>query len=178
MNNRGQRDVILCLLFLPPVSSHDQLLMRTSLVVVRLLPMLLAFASCYRFTPIEGATPERGLEVRLALSDEGSVRMAPMIGPRISAIDGRVLEAGDTAIVLAVQSVVAQGGRTMGWSQERLSVPRMAVASVRTRTLDRKRSWILAGLTVVGAIALGEAFGLGSGLDGLLGGGGGDGGKK
>lgn len=151
--------------------------MRHSSALVRIVLLVLAFASCYRFTPIEGATPERGLEVRLELSDEGSVRMAPMIGPRISAIDGRVLEAGDTAIVLAVQSVVAQGGRTMGWSQERLSIPRVAVASVRTRTLDRKRSWILAGLTVVGAIALGEAFGIGSGLDGLLGGGG-NGGKK
>ena len=152
--------------------------MRHSSALVRIVLLVVAFASCYRFTPIEGATPARGLDVRLELSDEGSVRMAPMIGPRISAIDGRVLEAGDTAIVLAVQSVVAQGGRTMGWSQERLAVPRMAVASVRTRTLDRKRSWIVAGLTVVGAIALGEAFGIGSGLDGLLGGGGGDGGKK
>ena len=151
--------------------------MRSPLVLFRVLPIVLAFASCYRFTPIEGATPQRGQEVRLALSDEGAVRMAPMIGPRISAIDGRVLETGDTAIVLAVQSVVAQGGRTMSWSQERLAVPRVAVASVRTRTLDRKRSWIVAGLTVVGAIALGEAFGIGSGLDGLLGGGGG-GGKK
>ena len=153
------------------------MVMRVSSTLVRVLLPVVALASCYRFTPLEGGTPTRGEEVRLALSDEGSVRMAPMIGPRISAIDGRVLESGDTAIVLAVQSVVAQGGRAMNWSQERLAVPRTAVVSVRTRTLDRKRSWILAGLTVVGAIALGEAFGLGSGLDGLLGGGG-SGGKK
>ena len=151
--------------------------MRQLLVPIRILIPVLALASCYRLTPIEGGTPERGLDVRLVLSDEGSVRLAPTIGPRISALDGRVLEASDTAIVLAVQSVTAQSGRTMGWSQERLAVPRTAVSSVRTRTLDRKRSWIVAGLTVVGAIALGEAFGLGSGLDGLLGGGGG-GGKK
>jgi hypothetical protein len=130
-------------------------------------------AGCYRFVPIEGATPDRGQEVRLTLSDEGSVRMAALIGPRISAIDGRVLEPGDTAIVLAVQAVVAQSGRSMNWSQERLTVPRSAVSSIRTRTLDRKRSWIVAGLSVVGAIALGEVFGLGNGFDGLLGGGGG-----
>ena len=142
--------------------------------------LALAFATslngCYRLTPVEG-TPPQGLEVRLSLSDEGSVRMASLIGPRIAAIDGRVLESPDTAIVLAVQSVVAQGGRTMSWSQERLSVPRSAVASVRTRTLDRKRSWIVAGLTIVGAVALGEAFGLGNGFDGFFGIGGG-GGKK
>lgn len=135
------------------------------------LLVLVCLTACYRLTPIEGGAPPQGEEVRLALTDEGSVRMAPMIGPRIAAIDGRVLETADTAIVLAVQSVVAQGGRNMSWSQERLAVPRTAVASVRTRTLDRRRTWIVAGLGVLGAIALGDVFGLGTGFDGLLGGG-------
>lgn len=150
---------------------------RPTIALVRLLPLALAVASCYRFSPIEGVTPDRGQEVRLELTDEGSVRMAPMIGPRISAVDGKIVEPGDTAIVVAVQAVVAQTGRSMAWNQERLTVPRSAISSIRTRTLDRKRSWIVAGLSVVGAIALGEAFGLGNGFDGLLGGGGG-GGKR
>lgn len=152
--------------------------MRNARAAARAVAMVAVFASCYRFTPIEGASPERGLDVRLELSDAGSVNLAPLIGPRIAAIDGRVLEPGDTAIVLAVQAVVAQGGRSMAWSQERLSVPRTAVTSVRTRTLDRKRTWLAAGLGVVGAIALGEVFGLGSGFDGLLGGPNGGGGKR
>lgn len=154
-----------------------KVVMKNAGAVVRVLALVLAFGNCYRFTPIEGGAPARGLEVRIDLSDEGSVRMAPLIGPRISAIDGRVLEPMDTAIVLAVQSVVSQGGRSMSWSQERLAVPRTAVASVRTRTLDRKRTWIVAGLTVVGAIALGEVFGYGDGFGGFLGIGGGDGKK-
>ena len=141
------------------------------------LLILLAATSCYRLTPVEGGAPEQGLEVRLALSDEGSVRMAPLIGPRIAAIDGRVLEAVDTAYVLGVTAVVAQSGRSMNWSNERLTVPRNAVSSVRTRTLDRKKSWMVAALGVVGAIALGEAFGIGNGFGGFLGGGNG-GGKK
>lgn len=139
--------------------------------------IVLAATSCYRLTPVEGGAPERGLEVRLALTDEGAVRMAPLIGPRIAAIDGRVLEAVDTAYVLGVTAVVGQGGRSMAWSNERLTVPRSAVSSVRTRTLDRKKTWMAAALGVVGAIALGEAFGLGTGFDGLLGGGN-NGGKK
>jgi hypothetical protein len=139
--------------------------------------LLLSVAGCYRLTPVEGGVPERGLEVRLSLSDEGSVRMSPLIGPRIAAIDGRVLETGDTAFVLAVSAVVGQGGRSMSWSNERLTVPRTAVPSVQTRTLDRKKTWIAAALGVVGAIALGEAFGLGTGFDGLIGRGG-TGGKR
>jgi hypothetical protein len=142
-----------------------------------IVPLLVIVTGCYRLTPVDGGAPTQGLEVRLSLSDEGSVRMAPLIGPRIAAIDGRVLEAGDTSYVLAVSAVVGQGGRSMAWSNERLTVPRTAVPSVQTRTLDRKRTWIAAALGLVGAIALGEAFGLGTGFDSLLGSGG-DGGKK
>ncbi len=101
--------------------------------------------------------------------------MAPLIGPRIGAIDGRAIETTDTALVLAVEAVVGQGGRSMEWSLERLSVPRSAVSSVRTKTFDHKKTWTIAGMTVVGALLVSQAFGLGNGFDGLIGvGGGGD----
>ena len=132
------------------------------------LSLFFVASSCYRFTPIQGATPANGQEVRLGLSDEGSVRLAPLIGPRIEAIDGRTVEVTDTAFVVAVEAVSMQGGRSMTWSMEKLTVPRSAVSSIRTRTLDRRKSWIAAGLGVVGAIALGEVFGLGNGFGGFL----------
>jgi hypothetical protein len=137
-----------------------------------------AVAGCYRMTPIEGSTPAPGRDVRLELSDQGSVLLAPLIGPRIGAIDGRAMESSDSALVLAVQAVVAQSGRSMAWSMERLTVPRSAVSHVSTRTLDTKKTWLAAGLTVVGAILLGQVFGLGTGFDGLLGGGSNGGGKQ
>ena len=133
---------------------------------------------CYSMTPIEGSTPPTGQEVRLSLSDQGSVQLAPLIGPRIGAIDGKAMESSDSALVLAVQAVVAQSGRSMAWSMEKLSVPRSAVSHVSTRTLDTKKTWLVAGLTVVGAFLVGSLFGLGSGFDGLLGGGSGGGGKQ
>lgn len=142
-----------------------------------MVSLFLIASSCYRFTPIAGSTPAPGQEVRLSLSDEGSVRMAPLIGPRIVAIDGRTVQTTDTALVFAVEAVVTQGGRAMTWNMEQLTVPRSAVSSIRTRTLDRKKSWIVAGLGVVGAIALGDVFGLGTGFGGFLGVGDG-GGKK
>ena len=142
-----------------------------------MVSLFLVASSCYRFTPIEGTAPAVGQEVRLSLSDEGSVRMAPLIGPRIDAIDGRIVQSADTSFVVAVEAVMTQNGRSMTWSMERLTVPRGAVSSIRTRTRDRRKSWIVAGLGVVGAIALGEVFGLGNGFGGFLGVGDG-GGKK
>lgn len=142
------------------------------------LALALALPACYKLTPIEGGVPEPGREVRLGLSDQGSVQLAPLIGPRIGAIDGRALSSSDSGYVVAVQAVVSQSGRSMRWSMEQLTVPRSAVSSVRGRTLDRKRSWLVAGLGVVAVIGIGEAFGLGTGFDGLFGWAGGGGGKR
>jgi hypothetical protein len=146
------------------------------LAVAACLSIMLS--GCYSLTPIEGAAPPAGTDVRLGLTDEGSVRLAPLIGPRIGAIDGRAMESNDTSYVLAVQGVVGQGGRAMTWSMERLAVPRSAVASVRSRTLNRGRTWLVAGLGVAGVFALGQAFGLGVGFDGIFGFIGGGGGKQ
>ena len=140
--------------------------------------LVAASSGCYSMTPIEGSTPAPGLEVRLNLSDAGSVQMAPLIGPRIGAIDGKAIQSTDTALVLAVEAVVNHGGRSMPWSLERLTVPRSAVSHVSTRTLDSKKTWLMAGVTVAGAFLVSQAFGLGNGFDGLLGGNPGDGGKK
>ena len=137
------------------------------------LALALLTVGCYRLTPVEGAVPAAGSDVRVGLTDAGSVQLAPQIGPRIAAIDGRALQSTDSAIVLAVAAVVAQNGRSMAWSQERLSVPRAAVSSLRTRALDRKKTWIVAGLSVVGVLVLGDLFGLGTGFGSLVGIGGG-----
>ena len=139
------------------------------------LALALLTVGCYRLTPIEGAVPDAGSDVRVGLTDAGSVLLAPQVGPRIAAIDGKALQSNDSAIVLAVAAVVAQNGRSMAWSQERLSVPRGAVSSLRTRALDRKKTWIVAGLSVLGALTLGDLFGLGTGFGGLIGIGGGGG---
>jgi len=137
--------------------------------------LALLTGGCYRLTPIEGVVPDSGSEVRVGLTDAGAVKLAPQIGPRMAAIDGRTLQSNDSAIVLAVVAVVGQNGRSMSWSQERLLVPRDAVSSLSTRGLDRKRTWIVAGLSVVGVLLLGDLFGLGTGFGGLIGIGGGGG---
>jgi hypothetical protein len=143
--------------------------------LIIVLSLALLTVGCYRLTPIEGPVPEAGSDVRVDLTDAGSVRLASRVGPRIAAIDGRALQSNDSAIVLAVAAVVGQNGRSMAWSQERLSVPRDAVSSLRTRTLDRKKTWLVAGLSVAGVVLLGDLFGLGTGFGGLIGIGGGGG---
>lgn len=163
-----------CLSFESNTDGH----MRTVVALLTAVVVHGAVTGCYRLTPIEGGVPPAGADVRLDLSDAGAVRLAPLIGPRIAAIDGKTVQATDSAIDVAVQAVVSQGGRSMPWSLEKLSVPRSAVTAVRGRTLDRTRSWLVAGLGVLAVVGLGQSFGLGTGFDGLFGWIGGGGGKS
>jgi hypothetical protein len=128
----------------------------------------LVAAGCYRYTAIEAA-PGPGRDVRVDLTAAGSARLESLIGPRIEALDGRAVGSTDTSLVLAVSAAVERSGLTVHWSQERVDVPRSAISRVRGRELDRKRTWLVAALGVAGVVLLGDAFGLGNGLDGLFG---------
>jgi hypothetical protein len=132
---------------------------------------------CYRYTPIDTA-PEPGREVRVDLTDAGSLKLAPYIGPRIEALDGRALQSTDSSLVLAVKATIGRSGESVSWSDERLDVPTSAIARLRGRQLDRGRTWMVSGLGVIGVVLLGEAFGMGHGFDGLIGRGRGGSGKQ
>lgn len=130
---------------------------------------LASVAGCYEYAPTraEGAAP--GAEVRLTLTDAGSVDLASQLGPRVEAVDG-LLEraagaAGDT-IVLRARRTVQRNGREADWQGERIVVPARAVASVRERRLSRSRTALAAVAVVggaIGAVILGRKGGYGGG---------------
>ena len=86
------------------------------------LAAVLALPGCYRLAPLETDTPDQGSEVRLALTDAGSVQMASLVGPRVEALEGRTLEVSDSSVVLAVSSTFDRAGIERPWSNERVSV--------------------------------------------------------
>lgn len=135
------------------------------------LMMLLACAdACYRFTPLSTVEAPVGREVRVDLTDAGAVQLAPLIGERIASVDGRTAQASDTALVMIVSATNSRSGRTVHWNGEQIVVPRSAISRFQGKQVDKPRSWMLAGVVVLGAAILDSAFGLGIGLDGLLGG--------
>jgi hypothetical protein len=68
--------------------------------------------------------------------------------------------ARDTMITLAVTTAIARNGVETSWRGERVDIPRSAVNGVRLRTLDKRRSWIVAAGSVGAAVAMGVAFNL------------------
>lgn len=112
-------------------------------------------------------------EVVLELTDRGSVELAPRLGAELRLVAGRVLTFGDNGYEVGVTQTKNRSGLETIWRNEPVSIRAEHVRSVSERRLDKRRTWLTVGLSVLGVVALGEAFGIDSGLDGLLGGRGG-----
>ena len=127
------------------------------------LSALLVLPGCYRLAPLETDTPDAGSEVRVVLTDAGSVQLASLVGPRVETLEGRTVQVSDSALVVAVSSTFNRAGVEMPWNHERLSVPRGAIDQIRKRELDHRKTWLVSGASVVGLFLVSRAFGWGPG---------------
>ena len=128
--------------------------------VYRLAVLLCCCSACYRYTPIQTVSANTGQPVRVQLTEQGSIDLAPMIGPTILTLDGTLASAKDTMITLAVTNAIARNGVETAWRGEPVGIPRSAVNGVQLRLLDKRRSWLAAAGGVGATVALGVAFNL------------------
>jgi hypothetical protein len=109
---------------------------------------------CYRYAPIDAQVPPTlGTEVRVRLTDAGSVSLAPLIGNRIELVDGRLVSVADTSLTLSVTATTGRVGDETPWRGEEVAIPRTMVSGLEQRTLDRGKSYLVGGITA-GVVAM------------------------
>lgn len=146
---------------------------RSAVVPACAFALLATTTGCYRLHAVDAGASTAGKEVVLELSDRGSTELAPQLGAELRAVSGRVLTFRDHEYTVGVTQTRNRSGLETIWRNEAVSIRSEHVRSVSERRLDKRRSWLVAGLSVLGVVGLAEAFGVDSGLDGLLGGRGG-----
>ncbi len=122
--------------------------------------LLLASTACYRYAPIQDAPSDVGQPVRMRLTDQGSINLAPLIGPTIVTLDGTLVAVRDTMMVLSVTNAIARNGIETTWKGENVDVPKAAISGLQLRALDKRRSWLLGVGGIAATAALGAAFNL------------------
>ena len=107
--------------------------------------------ACYDYVPQVAQQPALGSEVRLTLTDLGSVAAASAVGPRVESIDGRIARISADSVVVAATQTTQRGGAENTWNGERVALPRSAVASIGVRRLSASRTALAsaAGVAVV-----------------------------
>jgi hypothetical protein len=134
--------------------------------LVLVLPFLM-LAGCHSYRRIEAPAPSPGTQLRLELSDQGSVDVTGQVGPRAINIFGRLTASSTDTLALAVTGVERRGGIKEIWKGERVTVGRSSIAAISREAISwRRTSLVLAA----GAAAYFLLAGIG-GWEGLVGGG-------
>lgn len=135
------------------------------------LAAIAGLAGCYRYTPMATTDPATGARIAVDLTPAGSDTLARFVGPNVIAIEGRVVEAAGSDLLLAVSVVRKRTGEEDYWKGETLSIPRGVVSGLRQRRLATARTLLLAGTVA----ALGATVGVAASSGGSGGGGSGGG---
>ena len=94
---------------------------------------ILAVSACTTYTPLRVADMAPGYNVRVSLSDQGAVDLAPKIGARARQLEGTLTQASDSIIVMSVRRVTREGGGDDTYNDIPISLPSRDVDGVGRR---------------------------------------------
>jgi hypothetical protein len=113
---------------------------------------MLFVTGCYRYAPMAEGSPTPGAEVRLALGPSAGADLFRVLGERTEAVEGRVTSTANGDYTLAVSGTRKTGEvATTAWAGEQVTIPRAAIAGVQRRTLDKKKTFGIAGIAILAA---------------------------
>jgi hypothetical protein len=92
------------------------------------------------------------------VTDTGVVAMGNLIGGSAEEVEGIVVETTPSVYKLSMLRVEQRGGVSVDWSREVVEFPRSSLSGLTTKSLDKTKSWMVAGGIAVGAILAAQAF--------------------
>lgn len=105
--------------------------------------MLLA-TGCYSYAPALSTTPAPGTEVAVILTDRGRIALNERVGPEMDQLRGRLVSSSDSNLTIAMTESVSLRGVEATWTDERISLARDHISTVRVRAFSRGRTAVVA----------------------------------
>ena len=121
--------------------------------------VVLLLGACYVQRPLERPVPETSTRIVVQITDTGRVALANQLGPGASAVEGVVVKADESTWDMRLLRVDYRVGGSQSWNGERVAFPRYALTNASERSLDRKKSWIMALALTGTALLAARAFG-------------------
>lgn len=117
---------------------------------------------CYQYTPLTTTEPAPGARIAVELTPAGTDTLARFVGPNATAIEGRVVQAAGSDLLLAVSVVRKRNGEEDFWKGELVSIPGDVISGLRQRRLATARTLLLAGTVAALSATVGAAASSGS----------------
>jgi hypothetical protein len=125
---------------------------RRAVASVAVTTTMLLSTGCYNYTVRERAQVVPGGRNAFDLTDQGRVDLAQRLGPGIARVEGTVVSADSSAIVLRVASTQSIRGETSNWGGEVVTIRQAVIANVAQRELSSGKTAVAIGAA---AVALG-----------------------
>ena len=117
---------------------------------------LTLFSACYRYVPTPSTDVVPGGAYRGHFTEEGSQRVATIVGANVERFDGRIVSVLDTAYLVSMSATLKRAEqRPTIWTGEQLMIPRSAVNRFELRELDRPKTMRAAALYTGGIVLIG-----------------------
>jgi hypothetical protein len=124
-----------------------------------ILALAVPAAACYSHHPLTEPVPARDTRIVAEVTDVGRTSMANLIGVGAMRIDGVVVASDTGSWTLSLLRVDYRAGPSTAWNRETVNFPRHALTNAKERTLDRRKSWLAAGIITVTALLAARLFG-------------------
>lgn len=144
-------------LAVPCLRCHPKFVRRRLIPLVPLVLTLPYATGCYSYARVQPSEIEAGLDVRARLSAAVSDNVAPLLGTAPRLLTGKlVTDAADTVIMEVPTIATTAIGSTVQTLHQRVALPKTGVIEWEIRTLNRPRTYALAGGAAVlfGALLL------------------------
>ncbi len=123
-------------------------------------PLLcVALAGCYAYLPVPRLDVQApGRELRLELTDSGSVVLGQRVGFGVDAVTGRLVSDSGGTYLLAVSGTHRRDGSENSWNGEQVSIARSLVSVVGERHFSSGRTILFGTLTTIALVGLTDAM--------------------
>ena len=120
-----------------------------------------AALGCYQYAPLDTSVGvQAGEHVSVEISDRGSAELSDRLGSGVVRLEGTLTRADSSDIEMNVWRVAQISGPAAKWSGESVRFNRNYVSRVQTRTLNRPRTFLMAGAIVGGVVLFTTQFDL------------------
>jgi hypothetical protein len=139
-------------------------------LLVCVLVTLCVACQTYSAVPFAGVRP--GNDVRLTVTNEGSLSVASTVGRNVAWVEGRVKSVDTSGVTLVVESVNRGEDIDEKVDSSTVRLASSGISAAELRSFDKPKSFLVAGLITAGAVAAAAAssaagfFGLGHGGSG------------
>ena len=128
--------------------------------------VLLVVCGCQRYVELGNSPADTRGDVRLTVSDETASVQYGAIGSNVRQVEGKVISANDSAVIVAVTSVQRRTGFGESWNGESVSIPRRSIVMLEGRQISFSRTLATVGAVVAGSFAARGAMAGGEGTAG------------